>query len=38
MRHEFKPGDCCPFCDGTIISPEQCDNEKCWFNKVTFAP
>ena len=38
MSYEFKLGDSCPFCDGILIRPNQCENEKCWFNKVTFAP
>lgn len=34
--HEFKAGDACPFCNGELISPTQCNQSKCWFNKVTF--
>lgn len=34
--HEFKAGDDCPFCDGKLTSPTQCNQAECWFNKVTF--
>lgn len=34
--HEFKAGGNCPFCEGKLTTPTQCNREECWFNKVDF--
>lgn len=39
MKHEFKSGDDCPFCEGKLIEEDglKCSSH-CYFDKVKWEP